>query len=115
MTQAAGAGYLVSGTAGDVATLTKLLRVALLMPLVVLLGVLLRRRESGSGEFPWFLLGFVALFAANSLGLLSAGLRELLIGASQWCLLDGGVGAPRCPMAQGPTVAALCPERRARA
>ncbi|MFQ3790249.1 YeiH family protein [Halomonas sp. A29] len=85
--QAAGAGYLVSDAAGDVATLTKLLRVALLVPLVLLLGVLLRRGESGSGEFPWFLLGFVALFAANSLGLLPPGLRELLVSASQWCLL----------------------------
>lgn len=85
--QAAGAGYLVSDSAGDVATLTKLLRVSLLVPLVLLLGLLLRRGESGCGEFPWFLLGFVALFAANSLGLLPAGLRELMTSASQWCLL----------------------------
>nr|WP_163500636.1 putative sulfate exporter family transporter [Halomonas socia] len=85
--QAAGAGYLVSDDAGDVATLTKLLRVALLMPLVLLLGVLLRHGENGSGAFPWFLLGFVALFAANSLGLLTPGLQELLVSASQWCLL----------------------------
>ncbi|MGY6565950.1 MAG: YeiH family protein [Halomonadaceae bacterium] len=85
--QAAGAGYLVSDSAGDVATLTKLLRVALLVPLVLAIGLLLRRGESSSGEFPWFLLGFVVLFVANSLGLLSPGLRELLISASQWCLL----------------------------
>ncbi|MCE8038755.1 MULTISPECIES: YeiH family protein [unclassified Halomonas] len=85
--QAAGAGYLVSDAAGDVATLTKLLRVALLVPLVLAIGLLLRRGQSGSGEFPWFLLGFVVLFVANSLGLLSPGLRELLISASQWCLL----------------------------
>ncbi len=85
--QAAGAGYLVSDTAGDVAMLTKLLRVALLVPLVLLIGLLLRRGEGGTGEFPWFLLGFVALFAANSLGLLTPGLREFLVSASQWCLL----------------------------
>jgi uncharacterized integral membrane protein (TIGR00698 family) len=85
--QAAGAGYLVSDSAGDVATLTKLLRVALLMPLVLLIGLLLRRSDSGGGEFPWFLLGFVALFSANSLGLLTPELREFLVSASQWCLL----------------------------
>lgn len=86
--QAAGAGYLVSGAAGDVATLTKLLRVALLVPLVLLIGWWLRRGEEGvRGDFPWFLLGFVALFALNSLELLSPALRETLVSVSQWCLL----------------------------
>ncbi|MBA1273085.1 YeiH family protein [Stutzerimonas azotifigens] len=85
--QAAGAGYLVSETAGDVATLTKLLRVALLAPLVLLLGWLLRRGDSGSAEFPLFLLGFLALFGLNSLGWLPTGLREGLVTASNACLL----------------------------
>jgi len=85
--QAAGAGYLVSETAGDVATLTKLLRVALLAPLVLLLGWLLRRGESASSEFPFFLLGFLALFGLNSLGWLPPGLREGLVAASSACLL----------------------------
>lgn len=85
--QAAGAGYLVSESAGDVATLTKLLRVALLAPLVVLLGWLLRRGDSGRTEFPLFLLGFLALFGLNSFGWLPAGLRDGLIATSNACLL----------------------------
>ncbi|PMR68107.1 YeiH family protein [Halomonas heilongjiangensis] len=85
--QAAGAGYLVSDAAGDVATLTKLLRVALLVPLVLLIGLLLRRGQGEGGVFPWFLLGFVALFVLNSLELLSPALREGLVTASHWCLL----------------------------
>lgn len=85
--QAAAAGYLVSDPAGDVATLTKLLRVALLAPLVLLLGWLLRRSDSGKAEYPWFLLGFVLLFVLNSLGLLPLGLQQLLVSASQACLL----------------------------
>lgn len=85
--QAAGAGYLVSDSAGDIATLTKLLRVALLAPLVLLLGFLLRRGDSGTAELPLFLLGFLALFGLNSLGWLPAGLREGLIAASNACLL----------------------------
>jgi uncharacterized integral membrane protein (TIGR00698 family) len=85
--QAAGAGYLVSDPAGDVATLTKLLRVALLAPLVVLLGLMLRREEGGKSEFPWFLIGFLALFAANSLGWLPETLRQMLVSASAACLL----------------------------
>lgn len=85
--QAAGAGYMVSDDAGDLATLTKLLRVLLLAPLVMLLGFVLRRGEAGRSEFPWFLLGFLALFGLNSLGLLHDGLRELLVSASYACLL----------------------------
>lgn len=85
--QAAGAGYLVSDTAGDVATLTKLLRVALLAPLLLLLGALLNDRKSGKADHPWFLLGFVALFALNSLGWLPEELRELLVTTSYACLL----------------------------
>lgn len=85
--QAAGAGYLVSDTAGDMATLTKLLRVALLAPLILLLGALLNDRQSGPADHPWFLLGFVALFALNSLGWLPEDLRQLLVKASGACLL----------------------------
>lgn len=85
--QAAGAGYLVSETAGDVATLTKLLRVAMLVPLVILLSWLLRRGETGRTDFPYFLLGFLGLFGLNSLGWIPAGVREALVAASTACLL----------------------------
>lgn len=85
--QAAGAGYLVSDTAGDIATLTKLLRVALLVPLVLLLGLILRQRDASGTPFPLFLLGFLALFSLNSLGWLSASVRQFLITASGACLL----------------------------
>ncbi len=85
--QAAGAGYLVSDTAGDIATLTKLLRVALLAPLILLLGALLNRNRTGKAEHPWFLLGFVALFAMNGLGWLPEDLRHALASTSQACLL----------------------------
>lgn len=85
--QAAGAGYLVSDTAGDIATLTKLLRVALLAPLVIALGLLLHRGQGGKAEFPWFLLGFLALFCLNSLGWLPATLQDVLVAASTACLL----------------------------
>ncbi|MAL99217.1 YeiH family protein [Hydrocarboniclastica marina] len=85
--QAAAAGYLVSDPAGDIATLTKLLRVAMLAPLVLLIGYLLRRGEPGRAEFPWFLLGFVVLLALNSFGLIPQSLRQLMVAASSWCLL----------------------------
>lgn len=85
--QAAGAGYLVSDTAGDIATLTKLLRVSLLVPIILIVGVVLNNRKSGQADHPWFLLGFIGLFALNSLGWLPEQLRQVLVNASFACLL----------------------------
>jgi uncharacterized integral membrane protein (TIGR00698 family) len=70
-------------------TLVKLLRVLMLGPVVVALSVLHRRRrpageEGGAprpglaGFVPWFVLGFLALAAANALGLVPAGARAAL-------------------------------------
>lgn len=85
--QAAGAGYLVSEAAGDVATLTKLLRVALLAPLVLLLGVVMPGSGGARAEPPLFLLGFSLLFGLNSLGWLPETVRDILVSASYACLL----------------------------
>ena len=67
--QALGAGYLISDSAGETATIVKLTRVALLAP--ALAGVaLLFPPEAGQkrarAELPWFVLGFLALGALNS-------------------------------------------------
>lgn len=67
--QALGAGYLISDSAGETATIVKLTRVALLAP--ALAGVaLLFPAEAGQKrarvELPWFVLGFLALGALNS-------------------------------------------------
>jgi len=73
--QVVGAGYSVSPAAGDLATFIKLLRVAMLVPVVLLLGLLYRGRhpsgqKKGKGPaVPLFLIGFVALFLLNSSGL----------------------------------------------
>jgi uncharacterized integral membrane protein (TIGR00698 family) len=85
--QAAGAGYLVSESAGDVATVTKLLRVAMLAPLVLLSGIVLPGSTAGKAEPPYFLLGFLLLFGANSLGWLPTALQQVLVTASYACLL----------------------------
>lgn len=85
--QAAAAGYLVSDDAGDVATVTKLFRVALLVPLVLVVGLVFRDRKRGRPPVPLFLVGFVALVALNGFGWLSDPLRDLLSDASRACLL----------------------------
>jgi uncharacterized integral membrane protein (TIGR00698 family) len=88
--QVVGAGYSLSNEAGDAATLTKLLRVAMLVPVVLVLGVVLARgREKGAKQplLPLFLVVFVALVVVNSLGLLPEPLRLLLVDASRWALV----------------------------
>lgn len=88
--QVVGAGYSVSPDTGDVATITKLFRVALLVPTVIILSLCFRRL-GGSGEtsasFPFFLIGFVALVAVNSLQILPADVVAVLESASRWCLV----------------------------
>ena len=82
--QVVGAGYTISPHAGDVATYVKLLRVAMLAPVVFALAMILARRTTGArrgrAEFPVFLLGFIALVALGSLGWAP---KPLLDGASE--------------------------------
>ncbi len=71
--QAIGGGFSFSPQAGEVATIVKLTRVALLAPMLMLVALWLGRRgEAGSGariplRLPWFILGFLAVVAINSL------------------------------------------------
>lgn len=70
--QALGAGYSYSDGAGQVATIVKLTRVALLAPALAVIALFVPRSERvGSGPgVPWFVLGFLAVAAVNSLGVI---------------------------------------------
>ncbi|MFQ5412883.1 MAG: YeiH family protein [Phycisphaerae bacterium] len=82
--QVVAAGFAYSPDAGALATLVKLVRVALLAPVVFILALLYARRrpedKHGQGRLvvhyarfvPWFVWGFVLLAALNTLGLLPA-------------------------------------------
>jgi uncharacterized integral membrane protein (TIGR00698 family) len=89
--QVVGAGYSISATAGDIAIVTKLTRVTMLVPLVAILAVLYsqpgRQGRLAGLRLPWFLLAFVALAVANSLGAIPRPIAEGLDRVSQWCLL----------------------------
>lgn len=69
--QVVGAGYSVSEQTGDLATLTKLVRVAFLMPVVACILLTLRLNlgdsEGKAPGIPAFLIGFVVLMVVNSL------------------------------------------------
>ena len=90
--QVVGAGYTLSPQTGDVATYVKLLRVALLLPAVLVLSLAWRRRERADEPrarlpLPLFLLGFAALVAAGSFGLLPPAAVEGASVISRWCLV----------------------------
>jgi uncharacterized integral membrane protein (TIGR00698 family) len=95
--QVVGAGYMVSPLTGDIATYVKLLRVAMLLPVVFILAALLSRGATGGGDrrpplLPIFLLGFAALVAVNSVGILTPAITGALTEVSRWCLV-GAIAA----------------------
>jgi uncharacterized integral membrane protein (TIGR00698 family) len=92
--QVVGAGYSISRETGDAATLVKLMRVSMLLPVIVF-AVLVSRR-AGQGEvadgprpplLPGFALAFALLVLVNSTGWVPAAVQELGNDASRWCLL----------------------------
>lgn len=71
--QAIGGGFSFSPAAGEVATIVKLTRVALLAPMLMLVALWLGRSGEGTTKthiplrLPWFIIGFLAIAAINSL------------------------------------------------
>ena len=94
--QVVGAGYGMSKSAGDMATLVKLMRVAMLLPVIVLVGWAARRHRAAQQQdtasaarpplLPGFVIGFAVLMVLYSAQLVPAALVLLGQEASQWCL-----------------------------
>lgn len=89
--QVVGAGYAVSEQTGNAATVVKLFRVLLLLPVVLIIGVAFAARGGEAGRarvpVPVFALVFLALVGANSLGLVPDAVRAFGLEASRWGLL----------------------------
>ena len=98
--QVVGAGYSLSKETGDVATFVKLMRVAMLVPVIVFAVMLVRLREHGATEaagprpplLPGFAVGFALLVAINSTGWLPQALTQGGSGFSRWCLVASIAG-----------------------
>lgn len=91
--QVVGAGYSISGDVGDIATVIKLFRVALLVPIVIILALLFSRHQ-GSGVkrsfsdiVPLFLIAFIVFVVINSGGYLPQPVTESLSLLSRWLLV----------------------------
>jgi uncharacterized integral membrane protein (TIGR00698 family) len=80
--QVTAAAFQAGAQAGEAGTVTKLVRVALLAPVVLGLARLHGGAGSAQAQFPWFLLGFGAMIAANSLGLVPESAAHAGIAAS---------------------------------
>lgn len=89
--QVVGAGYGVSTEAGDTATVVKLMRVAMLMPVIVVLAAMYRNQQPAGGErpplLPWFVVAFALLVVVGSLGWVPAIVQSSGNDASRWCLV----------------------------
>jgi uncharacterized integral membrane protein (TIGR00698 family) len=91
--QVVGAGYIISQQTGDVATYVKLLRVAMLLPVVASIAFVIARANKGVGAgrarvpIPTFLFGFAAMVALNSLGFLPKPAVAAAGEVSRWCLV----------------------------
>lgn len=96
--QVVGAGYTLGTSAGDVATVVKMLRVSLLAVVVLIITFSFRGVKDseghGSGDarpasqpmLPWFLWVFIAMVGLNSAGVIPAPLANGLNEVSRSCL-----------------------------
>jgi uncharacterized integral membrane protein (TIGR00698 family) len=91
--QVVGAGFSISPEAGETATLVKLLRVAMLAPVIVVASLLLRGKTDRVSDterppiIPLFVMGFLGLATLNSVMTLPDALLIFFANGSQWLLL----------------------------
>jgi uncharacterized integral membrane protein (TIGR00698 family) len=88
---AVAAGYAIDGTTGNIATMTKLTRVALLGPAVVLVSYAMAQGSTTSRgavpHVPLFLVAFVAFAVANMAGLIPQVVAQGSATLSRFCLV----------------------------
>ncbi|MBF6612241.1 MAG: putative sulfate exporter family transporter [Chloroflexi bacterium] len=87
--QVLAATFPVSTLSGQVGTLVKLVRVLMLGPVVLFFALRFRRPEpagrlSISRLVPWFIVGFIVLASARSIGLLPVEIADPLRETSRW-------------------------------
>ncbi|WP_212756806.1 putative sulfate exporter family transporter [Usitatibacter rugosus] len=89
--QVVGAGYSVSQDTGDTATIVKLLRVGMLLPVCLAIGVALHVRGSEAARsaplLPWFAVVFAILVVVNSLGFIPKSVADAGNELSRWFLV----------------------------
>lgn len=95
--QVVAAGLILGPEAGETATIVKLFRVALLVPIVAVIAVLFRDRAAASvgrrvPAFPAFLLWFLFFVVLTSVGVIGPQTASIANDTSRW-LLVAAIGA----------------------
>ncbi len=91
--QVVAAGMMLGPEAGDTATLVKLFRVMLLMPVVLVIAVLYRKHpgvktpDTELPLIPGFLLAFIVLVMLASVGTITPDMAKVAGDASRWMLV----------------------------
>jgi uncharacterized integral membrane protein (TIGR00698 family) len=89
--QVVGAGFAISPETGKVATIVKLARVAMLLPVILAVGVGTRTEDLETHErpplLPWFATAFAVLVVANSLLPIPGFVRDGGSAISRFCLV----------------------------
>lgn len=91
--QVIGAGFQNGTQSGEIATVAKLTRVAMLAPMVIALGLMARRKSGDPSAarppMPWFVAAFVAVVALNSLVAVPAEVKQAIVLATTIMLTMG--------------------------
>ncbi|MFJ5767009.1 YeiH family protein [Lysinibacillus sp. NPDC093210] len=73
----------------DMAVIVKLTRVALLVPVAIVIGIMYQRRDKEQGNkafslsiIPWFILGFLVMSGINSLGIIPPTVAQTLVNCA---------------------------------
>ncbi|HEX4240519.1 MAG TPA: putative sulfate exporter family transporter [Steroidobacteraceae bacterium] len=92
--QVVAAGYASSPQAGDAATIVKLMRVTMLLPVVLVISMLAARRREPAETLgkkvpllPWFLTVFVVLALLHGFSLVAQPIVTVLTELSKWLLV----------------------------
>lgn len=91
--QVVGAGFSISNEAGEIATVVKLIRVAMLAPVILIASIIVRRYANFEGPMqrppilPGFVVGFLFLVCVNSFGLLPELVVSIAAELAGWALL----------------------------
>ena len=87
------AGYSYSTAAGSYATIVKLTRALMIVPVCLLFAAITAREKSKNSNFkiskifPWFILWFVVASIINTLGFLPAQITQFLGAAGKFCII----------------------------
>ncbi|BCH00913.1 membrane protein [Mesorhizobium sp. 131-2-5] len=91
--QVIGAGFQNGTQSGEIATVAKLTRVAMLAPMVIALGLMARRgsrdQSAARPPMPWFVAAFIAVVALNSLVTMPAEVKSAMALATTIMLTMG--------------------------